>query len=128
MVFLIGWKTKRASKREPGPGMRASYEDLFKIAIGDFSFYPERQLLKHLSGSEELSSKESKLLKIFAESPNEIVDRDRLLKEVWEDEGVIVGRSLDVFVSKLRKRLQADETVKLVSVHGRGYKLEVQNQ
>jgi DNA-binding response OmpR family regulator len=48
-----------------------------------------------------------------------------LQKEIWEDEGIIVGRSLDVFISKLRKKLENDSAVKLVNIHGKGYKLEI---
>ncbi|HNC32102.1 MAG TPA: winged helix-turn-helix domain-containing protein, partial [Cyclobacteriaceae bacterium] len=73
----------------------------------------------------ELSRKETTLLKLFAENPNELLLRDRLLKEVWENEGVITGRSLDMFVSKLRKKLRHDPSVKLINVHGKGYRLEV---
>jgi DNA-binding response OmpR family regulator len=65
------------------------------------------------------------LLYIFASAPNEIIDRNRLQKEIWEDEGIIVGRSLDVFISKLRKKLENDSTVRLVNIHGKGYKLEI---
>jgi DNA-binding response OmpR family regulator len=65
------------------------------------------------------------LLTLFAHNPNELLLRDRLLKEVWEDEGVITGRSLDMFVSKLRKKLHHDSAVNLVNVHGKGYRLEV---
>ncbi|MEN0056487.1 MAG: helix-turn-helix domain-containing protein [Mucilaginibacter sp.] len=57
---------------------------------------------------------------MFAQAPNEIIDRNRLQKEVWEDEGVIVGLSLDTFISKLRKKLENDPSVKLVSIHGKG--------
>ena len=71
------------------------------------------------------SSKEAKLLSIFSVNLNEVIDRNRLQKEVWEDEGVIVGRSLDVFISKLRKKFEKDPAVKLVNIHGKGYKLEV---
>jgi hypothetical protein len=73
----------------------------------------------------ELTLKENKLLLIFAQSPNVIIERSRLQKEIWEDEGVIVGRSLDMFISKLRKKLEHDATIKLVNIHGKGYKLEI---
>jgi DNA-binding response OmpR family regulator len=53
------------------------------------------------------------------------VERSRIQKEIWEDEGVIVGRSLDVFISKLRKKLELDERVKIVVIRGMGYRLEV---
>ena len=49
----------------------------------------------------------------------------RLQKEIWEDEGVIVGRSLDMFISKLRKKLEADPNIKIVVIRGKGYKLEI---
>jgi len=56
---------------------------------------------------------------------NEISNRKQLQKEVWEDDGVLVGRSLDVFISKLRKKLEADPAVRIINIHGKGYKLEV---
>ena len=72
-----------------------------------------------------LTAKEAKLLYVFANAQLELIDRDQLMKEVWEDEGVIVGRSLDMFVSKLRKKLQADPRVSILNVHGKGYKLVI---
>ncbi|WAC02474.1 helix-turn-helix domain-containing protein [Lacinutrix neustonica] len=71
-----------------------------------------------------MSKKECELLVIFIAHPNQIVTRDTLTKKVWEDKGVIVGRSLDTYISKLRKLLQDDDSIKLTNVHGVGYKLE----
>ncbi|HXH98736.1 MAG TPA: winged helix-turn-helix domain-containing protein [Sphingobacteriaceae bacterium] len=99
-------------------------EDKF-IRIGKYHFYNDKQYLTNKNEQIELTSKESKLLYIFASTPNQIIDRNRLQKEIWEDEGIIVGRSLDVFISKLRKKLESDSTVKLVNIHGKGYKLEI---
>jgi hypothetical protein len=73
----------------------------------------------------DLTATESRVLRIFAESPNLVIERNRIQKEIWEDEGVIVGRSLDMFISKLRKKLEMDERVKIVVVRGIGYKMEV---
>ena len=95
------------------------------LAIGSYKFYPQSGLLRHREETLELSRKETTLLTLFAENPNELLLRDRLLKEVWEDEGVITGRSLDMFVSKLRKKLRHDPAVNLVNVHGKGYRLEI---
>lgn len=95
------------------------------IQIGQFEFLPEELLLVFESEKIPLTIKEAKLLSIFAGNLNQIVDRNRLQKEVWEDEGVIVGRSLDMFISKLRKKLEQDPAVKLTNIHGKGYKLEV---
>lgn len=73
----------------------------------------------------ELTRTESRVLRIFALSPNEIIERSRLQKEIWEDEGVIVGRSLDMFISKLRKKLELDPNIKIVVIRGKGYKFQI---
>lgn len=93
--------------------------------IGNIIFNPARRQLQSAGIITELTLKENKLLLIFARSPNEIIERSRLQKEIWEDEGVIVGRSLDMFISKLRKKLEHDPAIKLVNIHGKGYKLEI---
>jgi DNA-binding response OmpR family regulator len=73
----------------------------------------------------DLTVTETRVLLIFALSPNETIERSRLQKEIWEDEGVIVGRSLDMFISKLRKKLEPDPTIKIAVIRGKGYKLEI---
>lgn len=95
------------------------------MAIGKFEFNCESYLLRIGKEEIELSQKENKLLKLFASHQNEVLERDRLLKEIWEDEGVFVGRSLDMFVSKLRKKLLLDPNVQLKNIRGRGYMLQV---
>ena len=95
------------------------------IAIGNLLFFRESQQLVVGADIILLTAKEAKLLHVFANAQQETIDRDQLMKEVWEDEGVIVGRSLDMFVSKLRKKLQADPRVSILNVHGKGYKLVI---
>jgi len=73
----------------------------------------------------DLTKTETRVLSIFALSPNEAIERSRLQKEIWEDEGVIVGRSLDMFISKLRKKLEPDPNIKIAVIRGKGYKLEI---
>lgn len=73
----------------------------------------------------DLTATETRVLLIFALSPNETIERSRLQKEIWEDEGVIVGRSLDMFISKLRKKLEIDPNSNILVIRGKGYKLEV---
>ncbi len=92
--------------------------------LGRFEFYEASGYLKYADNLVPLSRKESKLLKILAVNANRLVDRDHLQNEIWKSEGVITGRSLDMFVSKLRKKMSDDPSVKIVNVHGRGYKLE----
>jgi len=75
--------------------------------------------------SYNLTYREAKLLNLFVVNKNQILERDFILKSVWEDEGIIVGRSVDVFVSRLRKMLQNDRLIKITAVHGVGYRMEV---
>ena len=94
-----------------------------QIRIGKYIFNQNEQKLQIDDSVIDLTHKEAKLLNIFANKSNELVDRDALQKEVWEDEGVIVGRSLDMFISKLRKKLSGDPNVQIKNIHGKGYKL-----
>ena len=75
----------------------------------------------------ELTYREAKLLRLFIAHPQQVLDRELILKSVWQDEGVVVGRSIDVFVSRLRKLLQADPTLRIAAVHGIGYRFEIRN-
>ena len=95
------------------------------IAIGSFHFYPEQNKLVKQATEISLSKKECEILAIFVKKPNQIVKREEITKAVWEDNGVIVGRSLDTYISKLRKILKSDKSIKLTNVHGVGYKLEI---
>lgn len=93
--------------------------------IGSFQFYPTQNKLVKKATEISLSKKECEILAIFVASPNQIIKREDLTKKVWEDNGVFVGRSLDTYISKLRKKLKEDSSIKLTNVHGVGYKLEV---
>lgn len=75
----------------------------------------------------DLTYREAKLLQFFCQHQNQLLERDQILKSVWEDEGILVGRSLDVFVSRLRKLLKEDKTLKIVNVHSVGYRFEIRN-
>lgn len=96
-----------------------------EIKIGKYLFSIDNRFLT--SGLEriELSDKESKLLGILAAAQNQLISRDELLKKVWEDDGVFTGRSLDMFISKLRKKLRNDSATQIINIHGKGYKLEI---
>lgn len=110
--------SRKVNDRKPKPTLNT-------IAIGKNLFNPiERNIIINQKII-DLTIKESKLLLIFSKSPNMIIERTRLQKEIWEDEGVIVGRSLDVFVSRLRKKLESDTNLQLINIHNKGYKLEV---
>ncbi|MCM4152576.1 winged helix family transcriptional regulator [Arenibacter sp. N53] len=93
--------------------------------IGNYRFYKEQNKLVKGNITIELTAKECELISIFSEKPNQIIKRDLLIKEVWEDNGVFVGRSLDTFISKIRKKFQDDDSINFVTVHGVGYKLKI---
>lgn len=95
------------------------------IRLGKFHFDPMDAKLILQEESIELSGKEAMLLELLHNSINRTVKREVILKEVWGDEGDYVGRTLDVFISKLRKKLSADPDVKIVNYRGVGYRLVV---
>jgi hypothetical protein len=95
------------------------------IRLGGFLLFKDQRLLTNDAERIELSDKESRLLEIFATRQNQLIERDRLLKEVWEDDGIFTARSLDMFVSKLRKKLKNDPSIQITNVYGKGYKLEI---
>ena len=95
------------------------------FTLGSMSFDTETRKLMINGKTIDLTRTETRVLRIFALSPNEAIERSRLQKEIWEDEGVIVGRSLDMFISKLRKKLEFDPNIKIVVIRGKGYKLEI---
>ena len=128
LTGLLFFRKIRAGKKEIAaadlPTEPAAAADT-TIQIGNTVFNAAKRTLVSNDLVVELTAKENKLLLMFAQAPNLVIDRSRLQKEIWEDEGVIVGRSLDMFISKLRKKLEHDPAVKLVNIHGKGYKLEV---
>ncbi len=119
----VGFLIFKKSKPERDTQETGSMEKL-----GSFYFYPEQNKLVKEAQEIALSRKECELLALFVASPNQIIKRDELTKRVWEDNGVFVGRSLDTYISKLRKKLKADTSIKLTNIHGVGYKLELNTE
>lgn len=93
------------------------------LPLGKFRYYAAKNLLTYENKNIVLSEKESKALQIFSAHPDEVIEREQLMKAIWEDEGVIViSRNVDVLVSKLRRKLTEDHSIKIINVHGRGYR------
>lgn len=122
-VALIGlFSLKTVKPRKPLPENRP---DSGMITLGSVLFDTENRKLVINGNTTDLTGTETRVMHIFAQSPNETIERSRLQKEIWEDEGVIVGRSLDMFISKLRKKLESDPTIKIAVIRGKGYRLEI---
>ncbi|WP_449435377.1 winged helix-turn-helix domain-containing protein [Pedobacter steynii] len=115
-IFLRSAKPKRALPK----GLHTKI-----FAFGSVLFDAQERKLIINEKTIDLTGTETRLLLIFVLSPNETIARSRLQKEIWEDEGVIVGRSLDMFISKLRKKLEPDSNINILVIRGKGYKLEV---
>lgn len=114
LLTLLFWK----KKQKP-----ASPSSL--IAIGAYRFDPKNMELSLGETTTELTGKEADLLSLLYSAVNTPIERETILKKVWGDDGDYIGRTLDVFISKLRKKLEADPYVKIVNIRGVGYKLIV---
>ncbi|MEQ9187822.1 MAG: winged helix-turn-helix domain-containing protein [Cryomorphaceae bacterium] len=97
--------------------------DSNEIRIGAFKFNKQTMELSIHDDRIELTGKEADLLQLLSESANATIEREDILNAVWGDDGDYVGRTLDVFISKLRKKLEADANVRIVNIRGIGYKL-----
>jgi DNA-binding response OmpR family regulator len=91
--------------------------------IGKYHFNPKLRELAYEGTKQTLSPKESDLLKLLAEYKNELLPREKALKKIWGSDTYFNGRSMDVYIAKLRKLLKADETIKIVNIHGSGFRL-----
>ncbi|WP_436515900.1 response regulator transcription factor [Ekhidna sp. To15] len=92
--------------------------------IGTFDFHTKNQVLTQGDTTVHLTQKESKILEMLCSDLGELVERDHILHVLWGDNSYFKRRSMDVFISKLRKYLEADAKVKITNVHGKGYILE----
>jgi DNA-binding response OmpR family regulator len=93
------------------------------IAVGNYIFIPSERVLQRDETRERLSPRESALLSLLLSRKNELVDRSVILKEIWGDDSYFNNRSLDVYITKLRKRLQSDSSIHLESVYSGGIKI-----
>ncbi|MBC6367022.1 response regulator transcription factor [Algoriphagus sp. AK58] len=93
------------------------------IALGKYEFHPTRQLLKLGESEQPLTSRESQLLQILLQNANDITDRTLILNQIWGSDDFFNARSMDVFITKLRKKLQDDPDIQILNVRGYGFKL-----
>lgn len=92
--------------------------------LGQYSFDSHNFILSNATSSKPLTQKEAEVLKLLCENKDRVLKREEILKAVWGDDDYFMGRSMDVFISKLRKYLKEDPTVQIVNYHGVGFRLE----
>jgi DNA-binding response OmpR family regulator len=93
--------------------------------IGNYSFDHKNMILRIEKKERVLTRKENALLKLLFENRNKLLTREIALKSVWGNDDYFIGRSMDVFITKLRKYLQDDPSITITNVHGTGFKLEI---
>lgn len=93
--------------------------------VGKFTFDAKKQVLKDGKLTQKLTTKESDLLKLLCNNINQVLERNFALKAIWIDDNYFNARSMDVYITKLRKYLKSDPSVQIINVHGKGYKLVV---
>jgi DNA-binding response OmpR family regulator len=108
-------------KRAAGPLPAASPAP----ALGSYTFDPANLTLSHAAGTVRLTQKEGQLLALFARHPGQLLKREEILRQLWGDDDYFLGRSLDVFISRLRKHLRHDARLQLRNVNRVGFVLEV---
>ncbi|MEA4985464.1 Sensory transduction protein regX3 [bioreactor metagenome] len=98
-------------------------KDVVVFNIGAFIFDAQKQTLAFDGETKKLTTKESELLRLLASNANNILERNYALKSIWEDDNYFNARSMDVYITKLRKLLKDDPNVAIINIHGKGYKL-----
>jgi DNA-binding response OmpR family regulator len=101
------------------------FETQNEFKIGKYKFDYIHQIIEIEGAQQKLTSKEADLLKLLCLNANEILDRNFALKSIWHDDNYFSGRSMDVYIAKLRKYLKQDSSIELLNVHGKGFKLLV---
>jgi DNA-binding response OmpR family regulator len=120
LLLRIQALLKRVSDSE-----KRADEQQTKFKVGKYQFDYTAQLITMDKRQQKVSTKEAELLRLLCLKKNEVLTREEALISIWHDDNYFNGRSMDVFLSKLRKYLKEDSGVEIINVHGRGYKLLV---
>lgn len=116
LIFRIEAVLRRMSTEQQN-------SDQMIFRIGMFTFDARKQLLSNGETEVKLTTKESELLRLLASNSNKVLERNYALKAIWVDDNYFNARSMDVYITKLRKLLKDDPKVEIINIHGRGYKL-----
>jgi two-component system, OmpR family, response regulator len=114
-------RTQAVLRRTRGAQPREVEPD--EYVLGASRFDPRKQLLSTPTGERRLTTKESELLRLLCAHRNDVLERGHALREVWGNDSYFSGRSMDVYIAKLRKYLRDDPAVEIINVHGKGFRL-----
>ncbi|HRH68298.1 MAG TPA: response regulator transcription factor [Flavobacteriales bacterium] len=117
LLLRIAAVLRRAKGAEPKSPEPEEYR------LGDSSFEPRKQVLRTPQGDRKLTTKESELLRLLCANRNDVLERSVALNAVWGNDSYFNGRSMDVYIAKLRKYLREDPAVEIINVHGKGFRL-----
>lgn len=120
-------KIKIFLKRSQSHPIPQKQEDNSSLRIGKFEFHPNNLTLSTQDNARNLTLKEADLIRFFAENPNKVLSRNEILEKVWGSNDYFLGRSLDVFISRLRKYFKEDPNIKIINLHGIGFRFSVKN-
>jgi DNA-binding response OmpR family regulator len=93
--------------------------------VGKYEFDSQKQILAFDDKVQKLTTKESELLKLLCNNMNNVLERNFALKTIWQEDSYFNARSMDVYITKLRKYLKGDDSIQILNIHGKGYKLIV---
>ena len=109
--------------KRTGSSEKQDGEKQTAFTVGRYNFDFTQQTITIGDTQQKLSTKEAELLRLLCIRKNEVLTREEALLNIWHDDNYFNGRSMDVFLSKIRKYLRDDPNVEIINVHGRGYKL-----
>ena len=120
LLLRINSLLKRVAYQDQEPEKKPT-----QFTIGSYHFDFQNQLITIAQQQQKVSTKEAELLRLLCLKMNDVLTREEALLQIWHDDNYFNGRSMDVFLSKLRKYLKDDPKVEIINVHGKGYKLLV---
>ncbi|CAD0003122.1 response regulator transcription factor [Flavobacterium salmonis] len=121
LILRIGNILKRSQKNEEKVVLQQTF------TIGSYTFDYENYLLKHQTITHRITEKEAQLIIFLHANRNKLIKREEILREIWGNEDFFSGRSMDVFISRLRKYFREDSTISISSVRGLGFEFKINN-
>lgn len=117
LLLRIKAVLKRAGSQQDAPEFPAEF------ALGSLKYYYKENRLLKPTGEVKLTTKENELLRLFFENLNQTLDRSMALKKIWKDDSYFNARSMDVYIAKLRKHLKEEDKLKILTIHGEGFRM-----